>query len=448
MRKFLSRCLPLLLTAPLAWAQLPIEHWVQPSGARVYFIHSPSLPMVDLQIDLDAGSRRDPPDQPELTRQMVGQLDSGTRAHAGDPLYPQAMDQNELTEAWADLGARFGVSAGSDRVSIQLRSLSDPRLLSRALALASRQLMHPAFPDDIWQRDREQQLSGLREALTRPGIVASRAFSDAIFGDHPYGRQMQPASLERLSVQDFQQAHARLLRPCLARVSVVGALTRAQVDAMVQRLLAPWPSTCPSLPPVPEVAPLQAAREIRLPMATAQTHLIVGQPGHARADPDFFALMLGNHSLGGGGFTSRLMQEVREQRGLVYSVYSSFNPGRHAGAFSIGLQTRPTQAEEALQVVRQTLRRFVQEGPTEQELADAKANMIGGQALRQDSNAKLLANLSNIAWNDLPLDYLQTWGAQLQKVDRAAVQGAMARVLQPDRMVTVLVGPTEAGARP
>ena len=142
------------------------------------------------------------------------------------------------------------------------------------------------------------------------------------------------------------------------------------------------------------------------------------------------------------------MQEVREQRGLVYSVYSSFNPGRHAGAFSIGLQTRPTQAEEALQVVRQTLRRFVQEGPTEQELADAKANLIGGQALRQDSNAKLLANLSNIAWNDLPLDYLQTWGAQLQKVDRAAVQSAMARVLQPDRMVTVLVGPTEAGARP
>ena len=159
-------------------------------------------------------------------------------------------------------------------------------------------------------------------------------------------------------------------------------------------------------------------------------------------------LLLGNHILGGGGFTSRLMQEVREQRGLVYSVYSSFNPGRHAGAFSIGLQTRPTQAEEALQVVRQTLRRFVQEGPTEQELADAKANLIGGQALRQDSNAKLLANLSNIAWNDLPLDSLQTRGAQLQKVDRAAVQGAMARVLQPDRMVTVLVGPTEAGARP
>jgi len=168
--------------------------------------------------------------------------------------------------------------------------------------------------------------------------------------------------------------------------------------------------------------------------------VLIGQPGYKRNDPDFFALLLGNHILGGGGFTSRLTEQVREKRGLSYSVYSYFSPALHAGAFTVGLQTRPDQAAQAVQVARQVVREFVEKGPTEAELQAAKDNLIGGFALRIDSNRKLLDNVANIAWNGLPLDYLDRWTSQMAKVSSADVRRAFARVLQPGRMVTVVVG--------
>jgi zinc protease len=219
-------------------------------------------------------------------------------------------------------------------------------------------------------------------------------------------------------------------------------LTRAQTDALVQRLLALWPDSahCQALPEVTEVAPLAQAQNLTLPFDSAQAHVLIGQPGYKRNDPDFFALLVGNHILGGGGFVSRLTEQVREKRGLSYSVYSGFSPGLHAGAFVVGLQTRPDQAAQAVNVARQVVQDFVREGPTEAELKAAQSNLVGGFALRIDSNRKLLDNVANIAWNRLPLNYLNTWTAQIERVSVADVRRAMARVLQPERMVTVVVG--------
>ena len=149
---------------------------------------------------------------------------------------------------------------------------------------------------------------------------------------------------------------------------------------------------------------------------------------------------MGNYILGGGGFASRLSEEVRQKRGLSYSVYSYFMPGLHAGAFTLGLQTRPDQAAQAVQVSRDVVARYVTEGPGEEELKAAKDNLIGGFALRIDSNRKLLDNIANIAWNGLPLDYLDTWTQQVARLSVADVRAAMARKLQPARMVTVIVG--------
>ncbi|HEX5697729.1 MAG TPA: insulinase family protein, partial [Rhodoferax sp.] len=152
------------------------------------------------------------------------------------------------------------------------------------------------------------------------------------------------------------------------------------------------------------------------------------------------ALLVGNYILGGGGFVSRLTNEVREKRGLSYSVQSYFSPGLHAGAFTIGLQTRPDQADQALQVSREVLTRFVADGPTEAELQAAKDNLIGGFALRLDSNRKLLDNVANIAWNQLPLDYLDRWTQHVQSITVADIKAAFQRKLQPERMVTVVLG--------
>jgi len=425
-----------------AHAVLPIAHWQQANGARVYLVESHNIPMVDVQIDLDAGSRRDPADKPGLAASAASQLASGIRAWpAAHGPYAKALNENQLGEAWADLGASFAASATGDRLSFSLRSLSDADLLDKAAQLAARQMAHPAYPEAVWLRDRDKMAAALRESLTRPGTVAQNRFAEAVYGGHPYGWRSTPESLQRIGVADLQRWHAQALRPCRAVVSVVGDVSRERADALVERLLALWPQgRCEPLPAVAEVPDLKSAQDIRVPFDSAQAHVMIGQPGHKRSDPDFFALLLGNHILGGGGFTSRLTTQVREKRGLSYSVYSYFSPALHAGAFTVGLQTRPDQAAQAVEVARQVVKDFVENGPTEAELQAAKDNLIGGFALRLDSNRKLLDNVANMAWNRLPLNYLDEWTTNMAKVTVGDVRRAFARILQPGRMVTVVVG--------
>jgi len=355
-----------------------------------------------------------------------------------------ALDENDLGEAWADLGASLEAGAERDGLVFSLRSLTEPDLLQRAARLAARQLGQPGYAQNVWQRERARWDASIKEADTRPGTVATKAFAAAVYGGHPYGQRPTVQTLAQIEVADLQAYHARYLQACRARVSIVGALSRAQAEQLVQTLLsrlpAPQAAGCAPLPAVPEVQPLQKAVQEDIPFASAQAHVLIGQPGFVRRDPDFLALLVGNHILGGGGFTSRLTTEVREKRGLSYSVGSSFSPGLNAGAFVVGLQTRPDQAAQAVQVTREVLARFVEEGPTEAELRAAKDNLIGGFALRIDSNRKLLANVVNIAWNGLPLDYLEHWTDRVQALTVADIRAAFQRKLQPERMVTVIVG--------
>ncbi len=436
-----------------AQAALPIEHWTQPSGVQVYLVQSPAIAMLDVQIDFDAGSRRDPAEQAGLASVTASMTSKGVLASA-DGREP-ALDENALSEAWADLGASFAAEASSDRMSFSLRSLTYPDLLAQATQLAARQLGEPAFPPAIWLRERERLNAALKEANTRPATLAGRAFAMAVYGAHPYGFEMPQASLARISVADMQALYRTRIQPCRAKVTLVGAVNRAQADALVTRLLsrlatvseasAAAPGACPALPAVPEVAPLTQAVEKHIAFNSAQAHVLIGQPGFKRDDPDYFALTVGNYILGGGGFVSRLTHEVREKRGLSYSVYSYFSPSLHAGAFTVGLQTRPDQADQAVQVARDVVANFVAKGPTELELKAAKDNLMGGFALRIDSNRKLLDNVANIAWNQLPLDYLDTWTQQVARVTVADIRAAFARKLQPEKMVTVVLGGAQAG---
>jgi zinc protease len=435
--KSLAASVVLLAFTSAAQAAIPIQHWTHASGARVYLVPSPSIPMLDVQINVDGGSRRDPEVQAGLASATAGLLLAEVAAQPGQP----ALDENQLGEAWADLGAQFGASASGDRFSVSLRTLTEPDLLRGAVALAARQLAAPAWPERIWQRDRERTIAALIEAENRPGTQAARAFDAAVYGNHPYGFDTIPATLNAISVADMRDFYRRHMAACRAQVSLVGAIDRAQADRIVDQFMAAIaPNGCTALPPVAQVAPLAAAVERRIPFNAAQAQVQIGQPGFVRSDPDFFPLIVGNHILGGGGFTSRLTNEVREKRGLSYSVYSFFAPGLHAGAFQIGLTTRPDQADQAVAVAREVLQRFVREGPTEAELQAAKDNLVNGFALRIDSNRKLLDNVANIAWNGLPLNYLDDWTERVQRVSLADIQRAFSRVLQPERMATVVVG--------
>jgi zinc protease len=428
-----------LFGANPAWALLPIQHWREVNGAQVWLVNSPGIPMVDVQIAFDAGSRRDPAAQAGLADAAALMTSKGVQAAGEAP----ALDENALGEAWADLGASFDAQAGRDSFGYALRSLTDPALLQRATQLAAREIAQPSFPDAVWQRERARWTAAIHEADSRPGTVARKAFAAAVYGSHPYGQQTTGETLARIGVADLQAFHVQTVAACRARVSIVGAVDKAQAQALVGQLLARLPAQqgdCAEPAPVPEVQPLAKAVSENIPFQSAQAQVLIGQPGIARRDPDFLALLVGNHILGGGGFTSRLTAEVREKRALSYSVYSDFSPGLNAGAFVVALQTRPDQAAQAVQVAQDTLARYVQDGPTEAELKAAKDNLIGGFALRIDSNRKLLGNVGNIAWNGLPLDYLDHWTDRVQALTVADVRAALQRHIQPDRMVTVVVG--------
>lgn len=437
-----------LFYAQSAFALLPIEHWTQPGGAQVWLVQSPAIPMVDVQVDFDAGSRRDPPAQAGLAGAAALMSAKGVRAAGGEA----ALDENQLGEAWADLGASLDAGAGRDALSFSLRSLTQAGLLDRAVRLAARQIGEPSDPGDVWQRERARWQASIREADTKPGVVAGKAFAQAIYGDHPYGLRPTAGTLERITVADLRAWRAQYLQRCRARVAIVGAVDRARAQQLVDGLLARLPGQgaqgCAALPDIPPAPPLAKAVEDDIPFTSAQAHVLIGEPSAPRSDPDFLALLVGNHILGGGGFTSRLTEQVREKRGLTYSVFSQFAPGLSAGAFIVGLETRPDQAAEAVKITRDVVARFVADGPTEAELRAAKDNLIGGFALRIDSNRKLLGNVVNIARNGLPLDYLEHWSERVEALTAADVRAAIQRKLQPDRMATIIVGARPAANKP
>ncbi|UCE32992.1 MAG: insulinase family protein [Burkholderiales bacterium] len=419
----------LLALAQPARAALPIEHWVAASGARVFFVRAPSIPMLDVRIDFDAGARFDPPDRLGLASLTLSMLAQGA----------DGLDETEIAERFADVGARRGGGARDDRATVSLRTLTAPQEREAALALFARVLSAPDFPAVVLERERARLAQALREAAIRPGVIAARAFDRALFGEHPYGRSAKPETalaIERADLERFYRAHYGAGR---AVVSMVGAISRTEAEAIAERLTSGLPPTepAPSIVPVPRA---ERGQEIRIAHEATQSHILIGATAMRRDDPDYFALFVGNHVLGGGGFTSRLTNEVREKRGLAYSVYSYFSPGLHEGSFTVGLQTEKARTEQALSVVRDTLSAFLRNGPGEDELRAAKDNLIGGFALRLDSNAEILGHLSLIGFYDLGLDYLERWTDRVEAVSADDVRSAFARHLGMERMTTVVVG--------
>jgi zinc protease len=222
-------------------------------------------------------------------------------------------------------------------------------------------------------------------------------------------------------------------------VALMGDITRAQAEAIAQRLTAGLPAGGADARIAQVMIRIQPSEQ-RIEHPASQSHILIGTPGIARTDEDYFPLYVGNYILGGGGFVSRLMNEVREKRGMAYSVYSYFMPMQQPGAFQIGLQTKKEQADESLQLVRRTLRTFVDKGVTAKELRAAKQNIVGGFPLRIDSNKKILEYLSVIGFYDLPLTYLDDFTARVEKVTARQIHDAFKRRIDPDALATVIVG--------
>ncbi|MFZ5502047.1 MAG: M16 family metallopeptidase [Pseudomonadota bacterium] len=419
----------------LALATPQIQHWQSDSGAKVLFVENHDIPMLDVSVSLPAGGGFDSEEKAGVAALTHRLLDLGVTG----------MNEDEIARGMADIGAQLGGGINQDRASVTLRTLSSVAERDRALDVMARVLQQPLFPDAVLAREKTRQIAALKEAQTRPDSIAVKTFQKAVFGTHPYGLPIsgEIASVEKITVQDLRDFYRDHYRAGSAVVAIMGDVSRSEAEAIARQLTSGLPAGSIA-GELPQVETKIAPGEQRIAHPASQSHILMGAPGMSRSDPDFFALYLGNHILGGGGFTSRLMNEVREKRGFAYDVYSYFAPYQQPGVFQIGLQTKKEQADEALQLVRSVLADFVAQGPTEKELVAAKQNIVGGFPLRIDGNRKILDYLSMIGAYDLPLSYLDDFTDNVERVTVAQIREAFARHIDPQALATVIVGAPEA----
>ena len=421
-----------------ACAILPIEKLDSYKGAQAYLVQTKALPMVDIEVSIDAGDRYDPIGKNGLADMTAGLMSYGARGSKG------VLTEAQIADEIADLGANIGLSVGDERAILRIRSLSRKDLRERAVQLASAMLSAPTYDPKIVEREKQRTITGLQEAETKPEFVLERRFKKSVYGSYPLANAPTVKTVAAVNASDLTQFHKRFYRGDRMIVSIVGDVDRAQANEIVQALLQQIPESGPSIPKLPELArspvePLEQ-REIQIPFDSQQAHIAMGMTAVTRNNPDYFPLLVGNYVLGGGGFVSRLMSEVREKRGLAYSVFSYFAPGKDTGIFQAGLQTKSDQGALALEVMSSTIAQFIANGPTPAELLAAKSNLINGYPLRIDNNRKLLDNVSSIAWNNLPLDTMEIWTKQVEAVTLEQVQAAFQKYLAMDRMKIIVLG--------
>ncbi len=411
-------------------AQQAIQHWQTANGVPVNFIEAHDLPIVDLRISFRAGSARDD-DLAGISQLLNGLLVEGT----GD------LSAQDIALQFDRVGAQLRHNSGIDTARLSLRSLSGSGRLQPLIDLFSRLIAQPAFPQAALERDRAAMLLNLAEQKNRIGSLLSTSFLRNLYAGHPYQNNaiVSESSLRAISRSDLVDFHRKYYVRSNASLAIVGDMTleqaKATAEAVVKHLTAG--KKADRLAPVPSTE----GKTIRVNFDTPQTQVRVGMPVIRRHDPDYYALILGNHILGGNGSHSRLMKEIREEQGLSYSVHSSLSPLEASGPFEMGLQTRNHQVDEALELLDSLLKEFIEDGPTEQELRMAKKNITGGFALRLDSNRKLLNQLSVMGFYQLPLDYLDRYSENIQQVSADDIRRVFQKRIKPEQMLRVIVGP-------
>lgn len=415
---------------PQSRRHVDIQHWTTANGARVYFVAADELPMLDVRLVFDAGGARDG-ERGGLASLANRMLDDGTPDR----------DASAIARGFESVGAQYGASSHRDMAVVELRVLSDPAFRDPALDVLADVVAHASYPEDAWVRARKSSEVGQQQQEQSPAALASRLFYKALYGDHPYAQPPTGTreTIAKLRREDLVAFHDRYYVARNLTLALVGAVSRAEAEAIAERLSSALPAGEPA-PALPAVQRLSKGRHLYREYPSAQTHILVGQPGIRYGDPDVFALMVGNEILGGGGFTSRLMAELRTRRGMTYGAYSGFQQMRAEGPFQISLSTRADQADEALRVIRALLADFVRKGPTDAEVQAAKANIVGGFPLSTASNDSIISFLGAIGFYGLPLDYLDSYIARVEAVTPDDVRAAFRRHVHPGRLLVVTVG--------
>lgn len=408
-------------------AALSIEQWQTPKGATVLYAQAEELPMVDVRVVFNAGSARDAEQAglAYLTNQLIG---------AGDA----TQDEESFAEQTEALGMQFSTQSLKDMAVVSMRSLSKAEILQPAVALAAQALQTPRFEPEIVERYKAQLLTSLTAKQQSPAAVASEHFWQLLYGQHPYAHASSGRieTVKQLTETDLRAFYQQYYTAQNATVAIVGQVDRATAEALAIQLVDGL-ATGSKVADLPVVQAETSTQFVAFP--ATQTQVMLGQLGVNRADEDYIPLYIANHILGGSGFASRLMEEVREKRGLVYGVSSALIPMAQQGPWMVSLQTATDNATEALQVVKETLSGMLQP-ISEAELTEHKDNIIGSFALEVDSNKEIVSYLAMMGFYNLPLDWLATFPEKVAQVDVAQLNEVIQRRLQPDTWSVLVLG--------
>jgi zinc protease len=410
---------------------LNIQSWKTAEGARVLFVEAHELPMFDMRLLFAAGSSQDGA-TPGIALITNAMLNEGVKGK----------DVSAIAQGFEGLGADFGNGSYRDMALASLRSLSAPDKREPALKLFSEVVGKPTFPADSLARIKNQLMASFEYQKQNPGKLAGDELFKRLYGDHPYAHPSMGTakSITPINLAQLKAFHAKAYAAGNAVIALVGDLSRSEAEAVAAQVSASLPKGPALAKTVAPTEPKPGETHIEFP--SKQTHLMLAELGIDRADPDYAALSLGNSILGGGGFGSRLMSEVREKRGLTYGVSSGFTPMQAQGPFMIGLQTRAELSENTLKLVKDITRDFLANGPTQKELDDAKRELAGSFPLSTASNSAIVGQLGAIGFYNLPLTYLEDFMTQSQSVTVEQIKAVMNKHLDADKLVIVTAGPT------
>ena len=432
MKKFLaSLCVigcAAMLTAPSQAAIVPKRIELD-NGMVLLTSEQRALPMVSIELLIDAGSRYDAPQQEGMANLTARLLTYGTNDRTAV----------QISDALDFIGASLSARASDDLTSVSLTVLKKD--LATGLELLADVLTSAAFPQEEIDRQKQSIIAAIRARDENPGDIAQRRFAALLYPQSPYGRPVEgtEASVKSLQQKAVREFYERYYRPNRSIMAVVGDVSQKEIIQALNQSLRLWRKGEPggqlSTPSI-----IGAPQMIRINKDLTQANIIMGHEGVARSNPDYYAIQVMNYILGGGGFSSRAMDSVRNQRGMAYSIYSSFNSGKSHGTFEFVMQTKNETALEAIRIVRDEIDRIREQRVTDQELNDAKNYLTGSFPLRLDTNRKVANFIAQIEFFQLGMDYPERYADLIKKVTAEDVERVAQRYLLSDRLITVIVG--------
>ena len=425
---FTLSLLCLILLEGTCLALPPVQRMVLPNKLVLLLSEEHSLPFVTFQLLVDSGSRKDPSSQEGLANLVARGLLLGTSKRT----------VTAINEELDFMGASLHASSGRDYATLNLRVLKKD--LDRGIDLFLEALTQPSFPEEEVRREVEKTLAAIQAAEDQPEEVAEKAFQKTLFLSSPYAHPVEGTkeSLPRISREVIVQFYRTYYHPGNSILTVVGDITGEEVKAKLLPSLAKWPVG--EIPEVPFKSTFASGpKAVKIDRPITQANIILGHAGVSRGNPDFYALTIMNYILGGGGFSSRLMEEIRNKRGLAYSVASFFDPGKYPGSFQIVLQTKNASAKEAISLSRQQMERIRQELVSEKELEGAKKYLVGSFPMRLDTQGKLTNFLTQVEYYGLGLDYPEKYPGLIRSVTRGEVLRVAKAYLHPEDYILVVV---------